>query len=116
MKEINSKAKEFYEFIMPAVDIYDDGNELVILIDLPGFDKKDINLKIIKNILSIKANRSLENILGTVYYAHRPTTIDKKVVLPFEVKDESVLGSATYTNGVVTIKIPIDNTGNISII
>ena len=54
MKEINNKSKEFYEFVLPPVDMYEDGNDLVVVIDLPGFDKKDINLRITKNILTIK--------------------------------------------------------------
>jgi HSP20 family protein len=43
---------------MPAIDMYEDGNDLVIEIDLPGFRKDDINIRIIdRNILSIKATR-----------------------------------------------------------
>ena len=57
MKEICNMSKEFYEFVMPAIDMVEDGNDLMVTIDLPGFAKKDISLKIIGNILSINANR-----------------------------------------------------------
>jgi HSP20 family molecular chaperone IbpA len=40
MKEIGNRSREFYEFVLPPVDIYEDGTELVVIVDLPGFQKK----------------------------------------------------------------------------
>jgi len=115
-KELDNKSREFYEFVMPAIDMFEDGNELVVAIDLPGFAKKDINLRINANILSIIAKREQDEVNGTVYYRHRPAKIDKKVVLPISVKEEDkIVGKATYENGVVTLKIPIPKSTNIPI-
>ena len=116
MKELGNRSREFYEFIMPAIDMFEDGSELVITIDLPGFAKKDISLKIIGNILSINASREPEENLGTVYYRHRPTRIDKKVALPISInEDDKIVGTAKYVDGVVTLKIPIPKSSNIPI-
>jgi HSP20 family protein len=41
-KELDGRSREFYEFIMPAIDIIEEGNDLVVTIDLSGFAKKDI--------------------------------------------------------------------------
>ena len=112
-KELSNKSKEFYEFIMPAIDMVENDNDLIILIDLPGFDKNDINLKVTKNVLSIKATRKEEEYSGTVYFMHRPTKIDKKITLPFSVVDEDIAGTAKYNDGIVTLKIPLKNDGNI---
>ncbi|MGD1835860.1 MAG: archaeal heat shock protein Hsp14 [Nitrososphaeraceae archaeon] len=112
-KEISNKSKEFYEFIMPAIDMVENDSDLIILIDLPGFDKNNINLKITKNILSIKATRKEEEYNGTIYFMHRPTKIDKKITLPFSVVDEDITGTAKYDEGIITLKIPIKNDGNI---
>jgi len=115
-KELDNKSREFYEFVMPAIDMFEDGNDLVVAIDLPGFAKKDINLRINANILSIIAKREQDEVNGTVYYRHRPAKIDKKVVLPISVKEEDkIVGKATYDNGVVTLKIPIPKSTNIPI-
>ena len=115
-KELDNKSREFYEFVMPAIDMFEDGNDLVVAIDLPGFAKKDINLRINANILSIIAKREQDEVNGTVYYRHRPAKIDKKVVLPISVKEEDkIVGKATYENGVVTLKIPIPKSTNIPI-
>jgi len=116
MKELGNRSREFYEFIMPAIDMFEDGSELVITIDLPGFAKKDIKLRIIGNVLSINAKREPEENLGTVYYRQRPNYIDKKVPLPFSISDdEKVIGMAKYVEGVIALKIPIPKSSNIPI-
>ena len=113
MKEINNKSKEFYEFILPPVDMVEDSNDLLVIIDLPGFNKNDITLRINKNVLSIKANKPDNEYRGTVYLKHRPTKIDKKVILPFLVdEDEEILGTANYSDGIITLRIPGKNLGN----
>jgi HSP20 family molecular chaperone IbpA len=115
-KEIDNRSREFYEFVMPALDMVEDGSDLVVTIDLPGFAKKDINLRITGTVLSISAKRDQEEALGTVYYRHRPAKIEKKVLLPIAVKEEDkVVGKASYENGVVTLKIPIPKSTNIPI-
>jgi HSP20 family molecular chaperone IbpA len=115
-KELDGRSREFYEFVMPAIDMVEDGSDLVVTIDLPGFAKKDINLRITGNILSISAKREQEEALGTVHCRHRPVKIDKKVLLPISVKEEDkIVGKATYENGVVTLKIPIPKSTNIPI-
>jgi HSP20 family protein len=90
--------------------MYEDGSDLVVLIDLPGFSKQDISLRLMDNVLTINAKRERDEqeILGTVYLRQRPLRIDKKVPLPIKVTEEDkVLGSAKYVDGVVTLRIPI---------
>ncbi len=116
-KEMDGRSREFYEFVMPAIDIIEEGNELIVTIDLPGFAKKDINLRIVGNVLYITAKREQAEPLGTIYYRHRPLKIDKRVLLPmsFREEEEKVEGRATYENGVVTLRIPIPKSTNIPI-
>ncbi len=117
VKGLDDRSREFYEFVMPAIDIIEEGNDLVVTIDLPGFAKKDINLRIIGNVLYITAKRDQAEPLGTVYYRHRPLKIDKRVLLPISLKEEEekVEGRAVYENGIVTLKIPLPKTTNIPI-
>ena len=110
MRELGNKSREFYEFVMPALDMYEDSSDLVILIDLPGFSKQDISLRILDNVLTISAKRQKDEYTntGTIYIRQRPLHINKKVPLPIRVTEEDqVLGSATYVEGVVTLRIPI---------
>ena len=117
MREIGNRSREFYEFILPPVDMVEDANDLVVMIDLPGFAKKDIKLRIVKNVLSISAKREEAENIGTVYYKHRPIQVDKKIPLPIPVSDddELIAGTAKYQDGVVTLKIPIPNSRNIPV-
>jgi HSP20 family protein len=115
IKEIGNKSREFYEFILPPVDIVLQNDNLLVTIDMPGFDKKEIKLRIHGNILSISAKReTVEE--GTVIWRQRPNVIDKKVRLPMGVKEDEDLGaSAKYRDGVLTLTIPIKTGRNIAI-
>ena len=106
---------------MPAMDIFEneDGTELVVKIDLPGFAKEDIKLSIDEDVLRIRAKHELEDELryGSIYYKHRPRNIDKKIILPIIPQDgEKVVGAAVYADGVVTVRIPIAQPKNIQIV
>ncbi len=115
LKEIGNRSREFYEFVLPPVDIMLDNDNLIVTIDLPGFDKKDIKLRINGNILSINAKRETDHD-GTMIWHQRPHEIDKKIRLPIDVKEgEEAVGSAKYLHGVLTLKIPIKNGKDITI-
>ena len=116
IREIGNRSREFYEFVMPPIDIYEDGSDLVVLIDLPGFQKKDINIKISKNILSIRAQRTVIDEAAVVYFHQRPKKIEKEIPLPIDLTDEENVGTrAEYLDGVVNLRIPIPKTSNITI-
>jgi HSP20 family protein len=115
MKEIGNKSREFYEFVLPPMDIQVENDNLVVTVDLPGFDKKDIKLRIHGNILSINAKRETDHD-GTVIWHQRPHTIDKKIRLPVDVSEgEDLEGSAKYHNGVLTLRIPAKHGKDIAI-
>ena len=109
---MDNYAREFYELIMPPVDMTEDEQDLIIRIDLAGFAKNEINISIMEDTLSIKAKRELKATTVSTYYMHRPTNIDRKIKLPLSAKDyeqKQVIGKATYVDGVVTLKIPLKN-------
>ncbi len=108
-KEIGNKSREFYEFVLPPVDMYLSEDSLTVIVDLPGFDKKDIRLSLYKNILSIRAEKQ-EPEKDNVICRQRPNAIDKKIPLPAEIMEESAI-SAKFSQGVLTVKIPIHKEG-----
>jgi HSP20 family protein len=115
MKEIGNKSREFYEFILPPVDMILQNDSLIVTIDMPGFDKKEIKLRLNGNILSINAKRE-DEIEGTIVWKQRPRLIDKKIRLPIEVKDdEDLAASAKYRDGVLTLTIPTKTGKNITV-
>ena len=118
IKEIGNKSREFYEFVLPPVDMYLNDEDLKVVIDIPGFEKKDIELTLCGDILSIKAHKvSDEKKSESLISNQRPNLIDKKIRLPIDIKEgEEKIDSAKYENGVLTLIIPITKKGkNISI-
>ncbi|WP_371504235.1 archaeal heat shock protein Hsp14 [Nitrosopumilus adriaticus] len=113
MKEIGNKSREFYEFVLPPVDIHLDDDKLTVVIDIPGFEKKDIKLSINANILSIQACKEIpEQNKHSIICNQRPNIIDKKIRLPIELKEgEESVNSAKYEQGVLTIIIPVQKHG-----
>ncbi|MFQ5476639.1 MAG: archaeal heat shock protein Hsp14 [Nitrosopumilus sp.] len=118
IKEIGNKSREFYEFILPPVDMYLNDENLKVVIDIPGFEKKDIELTLCGDILSIKAHKVCdEKENESLISNQRPSIIDKKIRLPIDIKQgEEKIDSAKYESGVLTLIIPITKKGkNISI-
>jgi HSP20 family molecular chaperone IbpA len=117
-REIGKRSREFYEFVMPAIDMYEDENGLIVKIDLAGFKRDEIKISIEEDILSIRAKRMEpeDERLGTILYKQRPVQIDKRISLPISIKEgEKVTGTAIYSDGVVTLRIPISRVGVIPV-
>ncbi len=118
MKEIGNKSREFYEFVLPPIDMYLNEDNLKVVIDIPGFSKKDIELTLCGDILSIKAQKTINGKESESLISNqRPNVIDKKIRLPIDVKQgEEKIKSAKYENGILTLIIPVTKKGkNISI-
>jgi HSP20 family molecular chaperone IbpA len=113
IKEIGNKSREFYEFVLPPIDMYSNENSLKIVIDIPGFNKDDIKLTLYEDILSIKAEKTIdEKESESLISNQRPNVIDKKVRLPIDIKEgEEKIESAKYENGVLTVVIPVQKHG-----
>ena len=113
IKEIGNKSREFYEFVLPPIDMYLNENVLKIVIDMPGFAKKDIELSLCGDILSINAKKIIdEKESETLILNQRPNVIDKKIKLPIEIKQgEEKIESAKYENGILTLTIPVIKKG-----
>ena len=118
IKEIGNKSREFYEFVLPPIDMYLTDDNLKVVIDIPGFSKKDIELTLCGDILSIKAEKEIEKKESNSLISNqRPNVIDKKVRLPIDIKQgEEKIESAKYVDGILTLTIPVTKKGkNISI-
>jgi len=110
MREIGSR--EFYEFVLPPVDMQIENGNLVVTVDIPGFKKDDIKLSIHGNVLSINAEKKDNGNINEIICKQRPNLIDKKIRLPLKIKaGEEKVDSAKYADGVLTIKIPVETSG-----
>ena len=110
MKEIGNKSREFFEFVLPPIDMHLGDEKLTLIVDMPGFEKKDIKLSLNGRILSIQACKEVHDEKHNMICNQRPNIIDKKIRLPVESQEESVI-SAKYEQGILTIVIPIKKHG-----
>ena len=110
-KEVDDKSREFFEFVLPPIDLHEKNGNLVVTVDIPGFDKNDIKVSMNGNVLSINAEKK-DGKNGRVIMKQRPRIIDKKMRLPITVKEgEEKVNSAKYSDGVLIIEIPITKKG-----
>ena len=109
IKEIGNKSREFYEFVLPPIDMHLNDENLKVVIDIPGFSKKDIELSLCGDILSIKAKKVIdEKDSKTLISNQRPNMINKKIRLPIEIKEgEEKIESAKYKDGILVLVIPV---------
>ena len=93
---------------LAGVDIYEKDNVIYLEMDLPGMDKKDIDLKIDGNIVTVKGERKYEKEEGTGrsyhicerYYG----AIQRSFTVPENIDFEAI--KAKYENGVLRIELP----------
>ncbi len=91
------KGPELREEISPLVDVMDGKDRVTVFAELPGVDKKEIDLKVSEDSLTISVNKERRK-----YY--------KEVSLPVSVKPETA--KASYRNGV--LEVSIEKAGKVS--
>ncbi|AEH23788.1 Hsp20/alpha crystallin family protein [Pyrococcus yayanosii] len=91
----------------PFVDIFDNGNEFVITVELPGVRKEDIKVRVTENTVYIEAQVRREKELereGAIRVERYYSGYRRVIRLPEEVIPEKA--RAKYNNGVLEIRIP----------
>lgn len=91
---------------VPAVDIYEDEQKVVLKLEVPGVEEKDLDIRVENNTLTVKGERKfekeekeenfhrIERTYGSFYRAFTlPTTVDPEQV------------QANYTAGVLKLEL-----------
>ncbi|MDZ7688699.1 MAG: Hsp20/alpha crystallin family protein [Halobacteriales archaeon] len=89
------------------VDILDDGEEIVVIADLPGFEKDDISVQSDEHSLRISAEHAEETEEEEKDYhkrERRQRSLSRTVTLPVEVEVGGA--KASYDNGVLSVRLP----------
>ncbi|WP_407354787.1 Hsp20/alpha crystallin family protein [Methanolobus sp. WCC5] len=91
----------------PLVDIKEKDNNIIVTTDLPGVEKKDVNIDIKENMVWISANTHKESEEEKEGYLMRERSYNRfarAFNLPAAVKEEDA--SAKLEDGVLTITLP----------
>ncbi len=93
--------------LMPAFDISETDDHIVVRADLPGIDAKDLDINLSGNVLSISGEKKKEQEQKDEnhYSIERQFgSFCRTFTVPAEVKEEGI--EATYKDGVLRLKIP----------
>ena len=92
---------------MPAVDVSEDQKEIVVHAEIPGMDKKDIDISLNGRVLTIQGERKQEREEKDKNY-HRMErkhgSFTRSFELPADVDGDKV--EAEYKNGVLQLNLP----------
>jgi HSP20 family protein len=90
----------------PPVDVYEDEHSVVLKIEVPGIDEKDIDVRIENNTLSVHGERKFEKEEKEENYRRverQYGSFTRTFTLPNTVDQESV--QANYDKGVLKVKL-----------
>jgi HSP20 family protein len=92
---------------LPAVDVWETENELVLAFDLPGIPEAKVSVELDDNVLTVSGERERthEHSGDRFYrYERRFGTFARSVTLPQGVNEEAI--QAAYRDGVLEIRVP----------
>lgn len=95
------------ELKVPAVDVYEEGDDVVVKAELPGMTKDQIDVSLTDKTLTIKGEkRRTEEVKEKDYYRSERTfgAFTRTITLPVEVKADAA--TATFKDGVLEIRLP----------
>jgi len=95
------------EITAPVVDVYEEKDEVVVKAELPGLDKKDIEVNISDSELILKGEKKKEEKIDEENYYRCERSYGaflRSVELPTDVQADKV--KASFKNGILEIRLP----------
>lgn len=96
-----------YGPMLPRVDVVENAGEMRISVELPGVREQDIEVKLVDDILSVRAEKRQENSPAErIHLVERSYgTLLRTLRLPYSTVADQV--SASFSNGILTIAAPL---------
>ena len=91
----------------PRVDMFEKDDKVVIKAELPGLEKKDLNLEIKDGVLTLKGERKYDHEVKEENFYRREMSYGKFIrsfTLPAEVDADKI--KAEFQNGLLTVEVP----------
>lgn len=102
-----TKALSKGKWKMPSCDVCETGTSIIAAIELPGVDKKNIDLRVNGNNLEVyaKTGQKKEAVKKGQYVASASAQ-EYYQVLPFPAPVQAGKAKASYKNGVLCVEVP----------
>lgn len=104
----------------PRIDMAEDDEQYLIVADMPGFAKDDIEVYVTENTLAIEAQQREEMVTEDANFIQQERShqsLSRRITLPNDANTERI--SASMTDGVLTITVarsePLDSGHQIDI-
>lgn len=115
LEEVEAMAREMFDGGRPffrtglphSLDVYREKDDLVVKAELPGIKKKDLDISLEDDVLTIKAEKKQEEVTEDAdhYISERHFgQYSRTIALPFHVDEEKI--SATFKNGLLEMRLP----------
>ena len=91
----------------PAVNVAENAGSFTIEVAAPGLDKKDFNVTIDRNILTVRCERKEESEENKLRFTRREfgfMAFRRSFTLPSAIDTEAISGR--YENGILTLELP----------
>jgi HSP20 family protein len=91
---------------VPAVDVYEDSKKVVLKLEVPGIEEKDLDIRVENNTLTVKGERKFEKEEKEENFhriERRYGTFYRAFTLPSTVDTEHV--QANYQNGILKLEL-----------
>jgi HSP20 family protein len=91
---------------LPAVDVAETKNEIVVNVEIPGMDPKEFDISLSEGTLTIRGEKKQDRVEEENYHLteRRYGTFSRWIPLPQEVESDKI--SSSYKNGVLTVTLP----------
>ena len=92
---------------LPAADLYETEKELIVELDVPGYDEKELALEVSDHTLTVKGERLEEkDEKDKTFYLHERLEkhFERSFTLPVDTEVEKV--KATFDTGVLKVHVP----------
>ena len=102
-----AREREGEERWLPRADVYETTSEVVVVLDLPGVDLRDISVSIAGQTLTVEGERRREEAAEAEAYFHTERACGefvRMVDLPTDVVSDEA--KAAYKDGVLRVTIP----------
>ncbi len=108
LEEVEEMARSAFKTgLVPKLDMYEEDKELVIKAELPGIRKKDLDIRLDGDVLTIKAEKKAAKETGEATHYTRERSYGQYVrymTLPVRVDGERI--TATLKKGLLEIRMP----------
>jgi len=92
----------------PAIESRVEDGKFIVRTDLPGIDARNVDIKVVGDLLTIKGSREEKNETKKADYLHREIrygSFERSISLPEGIKAENL--KATYHDGVLELTAPM---------